>query len=146
MYIFDRKMSSYEDFTQMTGGELRCYLAERALRISGVKQELIARAFTAMENDVQLVKSSELEKQLKAAYEARWKGLGLDADPLENKSLTWNSTDITLWPNIDLGKIFHFIISKKQHNIDIIGHYKTHKAYSWYGRVPDLLMSSLFAN
>jgi hypothetical protein len=124
-------MLSYENFTQMTAGELKCCLAERALSTSGTKQELVARSFTAMENRVAIVKSDDLDRQIREAYEARWKKLELEADPLSG-TFIWNCSDISLWPTIDLGKKIHFIISKKQHNVDIIGHYKTHKAYSYW--------------
>ena len=42
------------------------------------------------------------------------------------------STDITSWPEVDLGKIFAFILSTKEHGMEFVGQYKIHKAYSYY--------------
>lgn len=40
--------------------------------------------------------------------------------------------DLTTWPLVDLGKIFHYIISKKAFEADYVGQYKVKKAYSYF--------------
>ncbi len=40
--------------------------------------------------------------------------------------------DVSLWPCLDLGKIFTFIIEKKPYGAEYIGQYKAKKAYSHF--------------
>ena len=39
---------------------------------------------------------------------------------------------MTTWPALDLGKVFSFILSKKEFDSDYVGKYKVCKAYSFF--------------
>ena len=39
---------------------------------------------------------------------------------------------MTTWPALDLGKVFSFILSKKEFDSDYVGKYKLCKAYSYF--------------
>ena len=51
------------------------------------------------------------------------------SDPL---AITEWVDSITSWPQINLGKIFHYIIENKAFDTDYIGQYKVKKAYSYF--------------
>ena len=51
-------------------------------------------------------------------------------DPRNFPDDAW-SKDVTTWPEVDLGKIFAFVLSTKEHGMEFVGEYKTHKAYSY---------------
>ena len=54
--------------------ELKNYLKQRGLKITGRKVELVARVFCAHENNVELVKTAvEIEGDLRDAYERKLK-------------------------------------------------------------------------
>ena len=38
----------------------------------------------------------------------------------------------TKWPSVDLGKLFNYIIGKKEFDLEYIGKYKDKKAYSYW--------------
>jgi hypothetical protein len=46
---------------------------------------------------------------------------------------------------VDLGQIFSFVLSRKEQDMDFVGHYKTQKAYSYYqsGFVDTIYFTSL---
>ena len=61
----------YDNFIQMSFGELQDYLSLRKLSISGKKSELVARAFAACEQGVPIaISDAELEKKLKVEYKS----------------------------------------------------------------------------
>ena len=47
------------------------------------------------------------------------------------KATGWKD-DITSWPAVDLGKIFHYILEKKTFEAEYIGQYEVKKAYSYF--------------
>ena len=54
----------YEFISSMKVEELKDYLKLRGLKVSGRKVELVARVFSASENNVPLIKSAvEIEKE-----------------------------------------------------------------------------------
>ena len=54
--------------------ELKAYLRLRGLKVSGRKEELVARAFVAMENNVPIVRTAEeVEKPLACQYSTKLK-------------------------------------------------------------------------
>ena len=54
--------------------ELKKYLRLRGLRVTGRKQELVARVFAAVENGVEPVKSAvEIEKEIRTEYDSKLK-------------------------------------------------------------------------
>ena len=64
--------SSYEDFLEMGKSQLTDFLSVRGLSTSGVKVELVARAFTAIEMKLPiLVSSEEQQKLLSTEYQTR---------------------------------------------------------------------------
>ena len=36
------------------------------------------------------------------------------------------------WPKVDLGQIFSFVLSRKEQDMNFVGHYKSQKAYTYY--------------
>ena len=59
----------YDNFIQMSLGELQDYLSLRKLSISGKERELAARAFAACEQGTPIaITHTELEKKLKVEY------------------------------------------------------------------------------
>jgi hypothetical protein len=48
-------------------------------------------------------------------------------DPRSFKDEVWS-----YWPKVDLGQIFSFVLSRKEHDMDFVGHYKSQKAYSYH--------------
>ena len=62
----------YDLVAKMHVHELKNYLKIRGLKISGNKNELVARVFSAMENNVLPVKTdAEVEEDLKKEYEKK---------------------------------------------------------------------------
>ena len=55
-------------FSSMKVEELKSFLRLRGLKVSGTKQELVARCFVAKENDVSIIKTAE-EVQAEIAQE-----------------------------------------------------------------------------
>ncbi len=55
---------------------------------------------------------------------------------------------LTTWPLVDLGKIFHYIISKKAFEADYVGQYKVKKAFSYFnsGFVSQIVSKNLSMN
>ena len=120
-----------EDFTAMSCGQLKDYLSLRCLSVVGTKSELVARAFVAWENKTEIkVATSVLQKKLTKEYFSRLK-LGKIPDPMAITEKKWTK-EVTLWPLLDMGKIFAFILNHKEFDTDYIGKYKTEKAYSYF--------------
>ena len=62
----------YDLLAKMHVNDLKNYLKVRGLKISGNTNESVARVFSAMENNVMLVKTAvEVEKDLKKEYEKK---------------------------------------------------------------------------
>lgn len=128
----DSTDNAFEEFSSNTIGKLKDFLSARGLYCTGNKQQLVSRCFVAWESKI-LLRYSEQEQQskLKTEYANRLKEANID-NPRSLKDDDWSS-DVKEWPKIDLGKIFYFILSKKEQDMDFIGHYKTQKAYSvWF--------------
>ena len=120
-----------EDFLCMSCGQLKDYLSLRCLGTSGIKSELVARAFVAWEQKTPIkLASSALKAKLDKEYEYRLK-LAKIPDPKMISDKDWKN-DVSKWPLIDLGKIFTFILKHKEFDTDYIGKYKTEKAYSYF--------------
>ena len=120
-----------DDFLCMSCGQLRDYLSLRCLSTSGVKSELVARAFVAWEQQMPIkLSNSELKTKLHKEYEDRL-AQGNIPDPYSIAEKDWKN-DVTKWPLLDLGKIFTFILKHKEFDADYIGKYKAEKAYSYF--------------
>ena len=120
----------YENFLQESLGELKDYLSLRGLSVTGKKRELVARAFSACERNVRVVVSDEeLRSRPTVEYQQRIKSL--PRDPRLIAEDEWRNY-MTTWPALDLGKVFSFILSKKEFDSDYVGKYKVCKAYSFF--------------
>ena len=120
----------------MKVGELKDFLRLRGLKLSGNKEELVARVFVAIENGVQVVKTAE-EVQLEIANEYRAKLIINDKempDPLLMQDGWLNEEDgikywpVTLYPDIYSFLAFH----PNELSSNDLSDYKTSKAYSYY--------------
>lgn len=121
----------YEEFASSTIGKLKDYLSARGYSCQGNKQQLVSRCYVAWETKAPL-KFSEKQQQeiLKKEYTNRLKECDIE-DPQSYDKDLW-SLELKNWPKIDLGKIFAFIISKKEQEMEFIGNYKSQKAFSYY--------------
>ena len=126
----------YDLINKMKCDELKQYLRLRGLKVTGRKQELVARVFSASENNVKPIKTAEeVEVQLEEEYLSK---LIVDdvviPDPYKLKEDWLPEEDGTVnWPNVTYGDIFNFIMF---HPSDLgsedLSDYKTCKAYSYY--------------
>ena len=120
----------YDDFLHWTVSSLKEFLALRGLKQSGLKAELIARAFGAYELNVP---KKFTQEQIYDPGRVREK-VGIKRHrnrPKELPDETW-ADDVQQWPKIDDGKLFSFILRVKAVDIDYIGKYKDQKAYSYW--------------
>lgn len=113
------QMEMYEDFLDLSMGNLKDYLSLRGLSTTGRKVELVARAFSAFEMKLPVQVSQE---QHLASWQREFQDRLRKYDPSNPKSsdTTWVD-DITKWPPVDLGKIFAYILSNKEFDSDNIG-------------------------
>ena len=101
----------------------------RSLSQNGPKLDLAARAMLAFEREDPIRQDLEvLDRGLKDTYSKLLSEYGIP-DPRTIKE--WYE-DVSLWPCVDLGKIFSFIISKKAFETEYIGQYKAKKAFSYF--------------
>jgi hypothetical protein len=122
--------TTFADFSEMTRGELVGFLSVRGLSTKGCREEVVARAFSAYENNCAIViNKAKREAFLRDEYVKLVNLLGI-TDPFENSPDSW-SNDVSLLPPIDIGKIFHFLLENREFNTDYVGKYKTQKAYSY---------------
>ena len=123
--------SMLEEMTSWGTGQLKNFLIVRGMAVSGSRQEVLARAFVAWEQKAKIrMSESELQDKLQKDYVSRLRENKLP-DPRNISKEQWEE-DVTKWPRIDLGKIFSFIMESKNQEMEFIGKYKTHKAYSYY--------------
>ena len=124
------QMEMYEDFLDLSMGNLKDYLSLRGLSTTGRKVELVARAFSAFEMKLPVQVSQEQHlASLQREFQDRLRKYDL-SDP-KSSDTTWVD-DMTKWPPVDLGKIFAYILSNKEFDSDYIGKYKNEKAYSYW--------------
>ena len=109
----------------MSLGELQDYLSVRKLSISGRKRELVA----CEQGAPITISDNELKKKPRDEYNERISAL--DIDPMVVSPDLWKD-DRTTWPPLDLGKIFAYILSKKEFESDYVGKYKLCKGYSYF--------------
>ena len=83
MYFPTMSLSKLEDFMDLGCHALRDFLSVRGMITYGTKNELVARAFTAVEMKLPIIQSSEEQKmKLKAEYDKRLNLHGV-TDPLK---------------------------------------------------------------
>lgn len=71
-----------------------------------------------------------LQKELKSAYTKMLNDYEIP-DPIKISDNQWKDS-VSLWPRVDLGKVFSFVIGKKAFDTEYIGQYKARKAYSYF--------------
>ncbi|XP_065682264.1 uncharacterized protein LOC136095495 [Hydra vulgaris] len=121
----------YEDFLNLSSKKLINYLSIRGLKITGKKVELVARAFAAMELNLDIICSAEDQyKRLQIDYEHLLQKHGIP-DP-NGVELEKRFDNLSKWPVVTMGNIFAFILKKKEFNTDYIGKYKDQKAFSYF--------------
>ena len=120
--------------------ELKVFLRLRGLKVSGNKNELVARVFVASENNVKLIRTAEeVENELKQDYGFK---LLLDdglviPDPLRDTSDNWLTEEKGMihWPKVSYGNIFNFLqFCTYDMGSDDLSDYKTSKGYSYFNR------------
>ena len=72
----------------------------------------------------------EINTSIKRQYYRRLAVNGIKTDPKSLPSYSWTD-DIQEWPEIDIGKIFSYILSVKAIDADYVGKYKYMKAYAY---------------
>lgn len=116
--------------------ELKHYLRVRNLRLTGRKQELVARVFSAMENGVEPVKSAvEIDAELKAEYLNKLKlDDGVIPDPFMLSDGWMNETDgLKFWPMLLYPDIFNYLMFfPSELGSKDLSDYKNCKAYSYF--------------
>ena len=118
-----------EEFLELSCGELKLYLQQRAISIGGTHSDLAARALVAFEQNISIRQSAEdLAKTLRHDYTMLLKSFDIQY-PLEIKD--WSS-DLSKWPKVNIGHIFSYILEKKAFSTECIGQYKVRKAYSHF--------------
>lgn len=126
-----KETASCSDFLELTVAELKYYLAQRGLAQDGTKLDLAARALVAYEKNEPIRKDiKSLEDELKDTYKKL-----LRVNNIQDPNLISNEDwvdDVSLWPRMDLGKVFSYIINKKAFETEYIGQYKAKKAYSYF--------------
>ena len=129
------------DMSKITGmkvEKLKNYLRLRGLKVSGKKEELIARVFVASENDVQIVKTAEeVQQEIAKEYQNKLV-IGKEAipDPFTMKE-GWidEQAGVMFWPTTWYPDIFNFLAF---HPIELastdLSDYKQSKAYNYYAQ------------
>ena len=119
--------------------ELKNFLRLRGLRVTGKKEELVARVFIAMENDVPVLKTAEeVQKEISEEYAKKLTVTDgvIIPDPFSLKT-GWLDEEaavrywpVTLYPNIFAFLAFH----PNELSSQDLSDYKTSKAYGYYAR------------
>ncbi len=122
--------------SQMKVEELKSFLRARGLRVTGRKQELIARVFVACENDVPVVKTAEeVQKEIVTEYKAKLSFADQcipDPFQLAEGWLTENE-GLKFWPTTLYPDIFNFLsFNPSELKSQDLNDYKTSKGYSYY--------------
>ena len=122
--------------------ELKAYLRLRGLKVSGRKEELVARAFVAMENNVPIIRTAEeVEEALACQYSAKLKVFISDEagseeipDPFKlTEGWVSEKDGVKLWPSTMYPDIFNFLaFHPNELASKDLSDYKTSKGYSYY--------------
>ena len=120
----------------MSVRELKNYLQVRGLKVIGKKEELVARVFVAVENNVQPVKTAvEVEEDLALCYRNKLNVDGKNIpDPMKIMH-GWMDEDegIIFWPMLTFPDIFTYLMFfPTELGSTDLSDYKLCKAYSYY--------------
>ena len=137
-------IKQYDDLLLMNVNNVKDYLTVRGISVSGYnKIELVARAYSATEMDLPIILSSaDLTKKLEE-YRKRLREFNI-LDP-KNIEKELQVDDLTVWPKVNLGNIFEYILRMKEFDKEYIGKYKDQKAYSYFdsGYVVEIFVSKI---
>lgn len=118
---------------KMKVAELKLFLRLRGLKVTGKKSILVARAFSAVENNIQIVKTAEeVEKALSDEYDNKLK-IGDCTIPDPFKLTTgWKDEDegIAFWPIVPTFYIIQFLMIDSE--VEDLSDYKGSEAYSFF--------------
>lgn len=127
----DSGSDMFEEIASWGTGQLKDFLQVRGLLTGGNRKELVSRAYVAWEQKADIrLSEKDLQARLQDEYSSRLKQHAL-IDPRSISTELWVS-DCTQWPKLDLGKVFAYLIEQKDQDVDFVGKYKTHKAYSYF--------------
>ena len=112
------------------------------MKVSGKKEELVARAFVAIENNVEVVQTAEeVEAALGKQYSRKLNIFVLDdlgnhviLDPLKlDEGWICEKEGVKDWPSILYPDIFHFLaFHPSELSSKDLSDYKTSKGYNYY--------------
>ena len=72
----------------------------------------------------------QIYQQMKEEYSRRLTSNGIKSDP-NNIPYDALIDDVKQWPEVDVGKLFSYILKTKAVDVEYIGKYKDQKAYSY---------------
>ena len=137
-------IKQYDDLLLMNVNNVKDYLTVRGISVSGNnKIELVVRAYSATEMDLpKILPSADLTKKLEEYRKGLREFNILDPKNIEKELRVDN---LTVWPKVNLGNIFEYILRMKEFDKEYIGKYKDQKAYSCYnsGFVGEILVSKI---
>ena len=126
----------YDMVASMSVEELKNYLRLRALRVSGRKQELVARVFAAVENGVEPVKSAvEVEHELRSEYTSKLKLDDVTIPDPHKITEGWldEKDGLKFWPMVLYPDIFNYLMFfPSELGSKDLNDYKNCKAYSYF--------------
>ena len=122
--------------SKMKVEELKDFLRLRGLKVSGKKEELVARVFVAAENDVPILKTAvEVQAEIAEDYDSKLLVEGVRIpDPFAIAN-GWVPEDesVKLWPMTLYPDIFNFLsFYPSELKSQDLNDYKLSKAYSYY--------------
>ena len=122
--------------SKMNVDELKTFLKLRGLKLSGKKEELVARVFIAIENGVKQIKTAvEIEGELKNEYQKKLKfDDRLIPDPFKIPH-GWMEEEegMILWSILLYPDIFKYLMfNPSELASEDLSDYKDSKAYSYY--------------
>ena len=133
--VFRIKMN-YEMLSKMSVRELNNYLQVRGLNVSGKKEELIARVFVAVDNNVQPIKTTvEVDGDLALCYRNK---LNVDGKniPYPIKIMHGCKDEyegVIFWPMVTFPDIFTYLMFfPTELGSTDLSDYKLCKAYSYF--------------
>ena len=116
--------------------ELKCYLRLRGLKISGKKAVLVARVFSAMENNVMPIKTAEeVENEISQEYQNKLKLNDIEIpDPFKlEKNWLAEEEGLIHWPTVLYPDIYNYLMFNPAELASTdLNDYKSCKAYSYY--------------
>ena len=124
--------------SRMKVEELKEFLRLRGLRVTGKKEELVARVFVAVENDVPVQKTAEeVQQEISVEYDAKLLIRGSRIpDPLKLDQGWLSEEDgVRYWPVTLYPDIFNFLaFHPNELASSDLSDYKTSKAYCYFSQ------------